>query len=451
MNYLTTKQKEYSKGGILQAPSIKDGQTNGGYVVYRDNLADEDGVIDLLRDDIYYDSSTGGAVRVEKIQPQKATAEMRPILTDFRNKLIASENTAQKKEGKPGIAAAIAEKTTAQPAIPAANAKVTAAPVPAAMAGKTAAPTPAPIAKEENKNWNAASGVIATANNVAKVPGAVLDYDKAAVKRNDWIDKTGSQAAKSTTIDDVAKQFKKEDKQLFYNIAKKLQSPYANKIVKGIGIADLSVDIINEYVKCGRIDKSTAKELTKYMATGAGTMLISDAVAAAAAGLGTMISPVGALAVSAAVVLFLSTCLEMGIDGVDKWITSGQAEEYLQGVMNDSMERYNKECAELRAVQERIARENKWHKYEEKVSAEGTKKMNQDLVAAAVRAGNAANNAMASVANKNISKMTTAEQKRLNDLVGLGQMSQQIANNAMKNTKPVKSKDKQKSKGWFGR
>ena len=75
MNYLTTKQKEYSKGGIPQAPSMKDGQTNGGYVVYRDNLADEDGVIDLLRDDIYYDSSTGGAVRVEKIQPQKATAE----------------------------------------------------------------------------------------------------------------------------------------------------------------------------------------------------------------------------------------------------------------------------------------------------------------------------------------------------------------------------------------
>ena len=96
MNYLTTKQKEYSKGGIPQAPSMKDGQTNGGYVVYRDNLADEDGVIDLLRDDIYYDSSTGGAVRVEKIQPQKATAEMRPILTDFRSKLIASENTAQK-------------------------------------------------------------------------------------------------------------------------------------------------------------------------------------------------------------------------------------------------------------------------------------------------------------------------------------------------------------------
>ena len=215
MNYLTTKQKEYSKGGIPQAPSMKDGQTNGGYVVYRDNLADEDGVIDLLRDDIYYDSSTGGAVRVEKIQPQKATAEMRPILTDFRSKLIASENTAQKKGGKPGMAAAIAERTTAQPAIPAVNAKATLAPVPVAMAGKTAAPTPAPIAKEENKNWNAAAGVIATANNVAKVPGAVLDYDKAAVKRNDWIDKTGSQAAKSTTIDDVAKQFKKRGQAAF--------------------------------------------------------------------------------------------------------------------------------------------------------------------------------------------------------------------------------------------
>ena len=434
MNYLTTKQKEYSKGGISQAPSIKDGQTNGGYVVYRDNLADEDGVIDLLRDDIYYDSSTGGAVRVEKIQPQKATAEMRPILTDFRDKLIASENTAQKKEGKPGIAAAIAERTTAQPAIPAVNAKATLAPVPAAMAGKTAAPTPAPIAKEENKNWNVASGVIATANNVAKVPGAVLDYDKAAVKRNDWIDKTGSQAAKSTTIDDVAKQFKKEDKQLFYNIAKKLQSPYANKIVKGIGIADLSVDIINEYVKCGRIDKSTAKELTKYMATGAGTMLISDGVAAAAAGLGAgaALSPFGVLIVSSAIILAASIGLEKGIQGLDKWITSGQAEEYLQGVMEESMERYNKECAELRVVQERIARENKWHKYEEKVSAEATKKMNQDLVAAAVRAGNAANNAMASVANKNIGKMTPAEQKNFDDLVGLGLMSQQIANQSKK-------------------
>lgn len=434
MNYLTTKQKEYSKGGIPQAPSIKDGQTNGGYVVYRDNLADEDGVIDLLRDDIYYDSSTGGAVRVEKIQPQKATAEMRPILTDFRDKLIASENTAQKKEGKPGIAAAIAERTTAQPAIPAVNAKATLAPVPAAMAGKTAAPTPAPIAKEENKNWNAAAGVIATANNVAKVPGAVLDYDKAAVKRNDWIDKTGSQAAKSTTIDDVAKQFKKEDKQLFYNIAKKLQSPYANKIVKGIGIADLSVDIINEYVKCGRIDKSTAKELTKYMATGAGTMLISDGVAVAAAGLGAgaALSPFGVLIVSSAIILAASIGLEKGIQGLDKWITSGQAEEYLQGVMEESMERYNKEWAELRAVQERLARENKWHKYEEKVSAEGTKKMNQDLVAAAVRAGNAANNAMASVANKNIGKMTPAEQKNFDDLVGLGLMSQQIANQSKK-------------------
>lgn len=434
MNYLTTKQKEYSKGGISQAPSMKDGQTNGGYVVYRDNLADEDGVIDLLRDDIYYDSSTGGAVRVEKIQPQKATAEMRPIITDFRSKLIASENTAQKKGGKLGIAAAIAERTTAQPAIPAVNAKATLAPVPAAMAGKTAAPTPAPIAKEENKNWNAASGVIATANNVAKVPGAVLDYDKAAVKRNDWIDKTGSQAAKSTTIDDVAKQFKKEDKQLFYNIAKKLQSPYANKIVKGIGIADLSVDIINEYVKCGRIDKSTAKELTKYMATGAGTMLISDGVAAAAAGLGAgaALSPFGVLIVSSAIILAASIGLEKGIQGLDKWITSGQAEEYLQGVMEESMERYNKECAELRAVQERLARENKWHKYEEKVSAEGTKKMNQDLVAAAVRAGNAANNAMASVANKNIGKMTPAEQKNFDDLVGLGLMSQQIANQSKK-------------------
>ena len=58
--------------------------------------------------------------------------------------------------------------------------------------------------------------------------------------------------------------------------------------------------------------------------------------------------------------------------------------------------------------------------------------MNQDLVAAAVRAGNAANNAMASVANKNIGKMTPAEQKNFDDLVGLGLMSQQIANQSKK-------------------
>lgn len=431
MNYLTTKQKEYSKGGIPQAPSMKDGQTNGGYVVYRDNLADEDGVIDLLRDDIYYDSSTGGAVRVEKIQPQKATAEMRSILTDFRDKLIASENTAQKKGGKPGIAAAIAERTTAQPAIPAANAKVTAAPVPAAMAGKTAAPTPAPIAKEENKNWNAAAGVIATANNVAKVPGAVLDYDKAAVKRNDLIDKTGSSKQYSATYDDALKQIREMDNDLIYNVAKKLKNPYTNKVITTVEMANLSKDIINEFQRSGRIDKSTAKELTKYFAQEAGMRILSH-IAASTIGVAFAANPVGAVAASAVVILFCANYLEKSIDGVDKWITSGQAEEYLQGVMEESMERYNKECAELRVVQERIARENKWHKYEEKVSAEGTKKMNQDLVAAAVRAGNAANNAMASVANKNIGKMTPAEQKNFDDLVGLGLMSQQIANQSKK-------------------
>lgn len=430
MNYLTTKQKEYSKGGILQAPSIKDGQTNGGYVVYRDNLADEDGVIDLLRDDIYYDSSTGGAVRVEKIQPQKATAEMRPIITDFRSKLIASENTAQKKGGKPGIAAAIAEKTTAQPAIPAANAKVTAAPAPASQAGKTAAPTPAPIAKEENKNWNAASGMIATANNVAKVPGAVLDYDKAAVKRNDLIDKTGSSKQYSATYDDALKQIREMDNDLIYNVAKKLKNPYTNKVITTVEMANLSKDIINEFQRSGRIDKSTAKELTKYFAQEAGTHLISTAVAAT---IGVAITnPITVVAVSAFVILAMSTAMEKGIQDLDNWITSGKAEIYLQGVMEESMERYNKECAELRVVQERIARENEWHKYEEKVSAEATKKMNQDLVAAAVRAGNAANNAMASVANKNIGKMTPAEQKNFEDLVGLGLMSQQIANQSKK-------------------
>lgn len=431
MNYLTTKQKEYSKGGISQAPSIKDGQTNGGYVVYRDNLADEDGVIDLLRDDIYYDSSTGGAVRVEKIQPQKATAEMRPILTDFRDKLIASENTAQKKEGKPGIAAAIAEKTTAQPAIPAANAKVTAAPVPAAMAGKTAAPTPAPIAKEENKNWNAAAGVIATANNVAKVPGAVLDYDKVAVKRNDLIDKTGSSKQYSATYDDALKQIREMDNDLIYNVAKKLKNPYTNKVITTVEMANLSKDIINEFQRSGRIDKSTAKELTKYFAQEAEMRILSH-IAASTIGVAFAANPVGAVVASAVVILFCANYLEKSIDGVDKWITSGQAEEYLQGVMEESMERYNKECAELRVVQERIARENEWHKYEKKVSAEATKKMNQDLVAAAVRAGNAANNAMASVANKNIGKMTPAEQKNFDDLVGLGLMSQQIANQSKK-------------------
>lgn len=431
MNYLTTKQKEYSKGGISQAPSIKDGQTNGGYVVYRDNLADEDGVIDLLRDDIYYDSSTGGAVRVEKIQPQKATAEMRPILTDFRDKLIASENTAQKKEGKPGIAAAIAEKTTAQPAIPAANAKVTAASAPASQAGKTAAPTPAPIAKEENKNWNAASGVIATANNVAKVPGAVLDYDKVAVKRNDLIDKTGSSKQYSATYDDALKQIREMDNDLIYNVAKKLKNPYTNKVITTVEMANLSKDIINEFQRSGRIDKSTAKELTKYFAQEAGMRILSH-IAASTIGVAFAANPVGAVVASAVVILFCANYLEKSIDGVDKWITSGQAEEYLQGVMEESMERYNKECAELRVVQERIARENEWHKYEEKVSAEATKKMNQDLVAAAVRAGNAANNAMASVANKNIGKMTSAEQKNFDDLVGLGLMSQQIANQSKK-------------------
>ena len=431
MNYLTTKQKEYSKGGIPQAPSMKDGQTNGGYVVYRDNLADEDGVIDLLRDDIYYDSSTGGAVRVEKIQPQKATAEMRPIITDFRSKLIASENTAQKKGGKPGIAAAIAERTTAQPAIPAANAKVTAAPAPASQAGKTAAPTPAPIAKEENKNWNAAAGVIATANNVAKVPGAVLDYDKAAVKRNDLIDKTGSSKQYSATYDDALKQIREMDNDVIYNVAKKLKNPYTNKVITTVEMANLSKDIINEFQRSGRIDKSTAKELTKYFAQEAGMRILSH-IAASTIGVAFAANPVGAVAASAVVILFCEKKKKKSIDGVDKWITSGQAEEYLQGVMEESMERYNKECAELRAVQERIARENKWHKYEEKVSAEGTKKMNQDLVAAAVRAGNAANNAMASVANKNIGKMTPAEQKNFDDLVGLGLMSQQIANQSKK-------------------
>ena len=135
---------------------------------------------------------------------------------------------------------------------------------------------------------------------------------------------------------------------------------------------------------------------------------------------------------SAFVILAMSTAMEKGIQDLDNWITSGKAEIYLQGVMEESMERYNKECAELRVVQERIARENEWHKYEEKVSAEATKKMNQDLVAAAVRTGNAANNAMASVANKNIGKMTPAEQKNFDDLVGLGLMSQQIANQSKK-------------------
>ena len=263
------------------------------------------------------------------------------------------------------------------------------------------------------------------------MPGAVLDYDKVAVKRNDLIDKTGSSKQYSATYDDALKQIREMDNDLIYNVAKKLKNPYTNKVITTVEMANLSKDIINEFQRSGRIDKSTAKELTKYFAQEAGMRILSH-IAASTIGVAFAANPVGAVVASAVVILFCANYLEKSIDGVDKWITSGQAEEYLQGVMEESMERYNKECAELRVVQERIARENEWHKYEEKVSAEATKKMNQDLVAAAVRAGNAANNAMASVANKNIGKMTPAEQKNFDDLVGLGLMSQQIANQSKK-------------------
>lgn len=51
--------------------------------------------------------------------------------------------------------------------------------------------------------------------------GAVLDYDKAAVKRNDLIDKTGSSKQYSATYDDALKQIREMDNDLIYNVAKK--------------------------------------------------------------------------------------------------------------------------------------------------------------------------------------------------------------------------------------
>ena len=146
--------------------------------------------------------------------------------------------------------------------------------------------------------------------------------------------------------------------------------------------------------------------------------------------------------------------MEQGIDGIDKWITSGKAETYLQGVMDESMKRYNKECEEQKAILQRQEDEKRRKQYEEKVSLEGTKQMVQDIAAAKTNADTAVSNAMAKEANKNIGKMTPAEQKEFDNLLSIGQMGKQAADNAVKPAKSKgkdKSKDKQKSKGWFSR
>ena len=359
---LSQKEKEKQQSSIVALQSKPQESANPwskyGSLVEKDNIADEDGVIDLLADNLLVDPSTGGVIKVD------------PALLSWKKQTLAagkttdtntdsSENAAKPQAQSGIIAQAVQPKhsgvgkilggrgsnTVPKPIMPTVAQKPQSAKTTILQSQAKEQISGVQPKQDEKNGWDTVSNITDTFGKAADIPQAVYNYDDAAKDVGKWIDKSGSRLQKPQKWDDLVKQLSQADYDLAADIAKKFNTKTARGAFGAMDVSSMMVDITNDLVSQKRISRATGDKLAKYFMTEVGIKVASRAIAGVA-GTVTVTCPALVTIGGVATVLLASYAIGNGVDKIYDFFSSGEAEAYFQKLGQDNYARFMKEQAE---------------------------------------------------------------------------------------------------------
>ena len=353
------KEKQQSSIVALQAKPQESANpwSKYGSLVEKDNIADEDGVIDLLADNLLVDPSTGGVIKVDPaLLPWKKQTLAAGKTTDTNTD--SSENAAKPQAQSGIIAQAVQPKhsgggkslggrgsnTVPKPIMPTVAQKPQSAKTTILQSQAKEQISGVQPKQDEKNGWDTVSNITDTFGKAADIPQAVYNYDDAAKDVGKWIDKSGSRLQKPQKWDDLVKQLSQADYDLAADIAKKFNTKTARGAFGAMDVSSMMVDITNDLVGQKRISRATGDKLAKYFMTEVGIKVASRAIAAFVGT--TFACPAAAAAVGTVVILASSSMISYGVDKIYDFFSSGEAEAYFQKLGQDNYARFMKEQAE---------------------------------------------------------------------------------------------------------
>ena len=353
------KEKQQSSIVALQAKPQESANpwSKYGSLVEKDNIADEDGVIDLLADNLLVDPSTGGVIKVDPALLSWKKQTLAAGKTTDTN--TASSENADKPQAQSGIIAQAAQpkhsgggkslggrgsNTVPKPIMPTVAQKPQSAKTTILQSQAKEQISGVQQKQDEKNRWDTASNITDTFGKAADIPQAVYNYDDAAKDVGKWIDKSGSRLQKPQKWDDLVKQLSQADYDLAADIAKKFNTKTARGAFGAMDVSSMMVDITNDLVSQKRISRATGDKLAKYFMTEVGIKVASRAIAGVAGGLS--FTPIAAVTGGAITVLIASSIIGYGVDKIYDFFSSGEAEAYFQKLGQDNYARFMKEQAE---------------------------------------------------------------------------------------------------------
>ena len=353
------KEKEKQQSSIVAMQAKPQESANPwskyGSLVEKDNIADEDGVIDLLADNLLYDSSSGGVMLIDSklLKPLNAKAETKEESRGFG----AIQSTAKETNDKPTTIMAQGahlsggksfggrgSNTVPKPIMPTVAQKPQSAKTTILQSQAKEQISGVQPKQDEKNRWDTASNITDTFGKAADIPQAVYNYDDAAKDVGKWIDKSGSRLQKPQKWDDLVKQLSQADYDLAADIAKKFNTKTARGAFGAMDVSSMMVDITNDLVSQKRISRATGDKLAKYFMTEVGIKVASRAIAGVVGGLS--FTPIAAVTGGAITVLIASSIIGYGVDKIYDFFSSGEAEAYFQKLGQDNYARFMKEQAE---------------------------------------------------------------------------------------------------------
>ena len=357
MIYPQKKDEQYGIGTIFAAQTKDKEVRNKPFaLVETENIADEDGVIDLLADNLLYDSSSGGVMLIDSklLKPLNAKAETKEESRGFG----AIQSTAKETNDKPTTIMAQGahlsggksfggrgSNTAPKPIMPTVAQKPQSAKTTILQSQAKEQISGVQPKQDEKNGWDTASNITDTFGKAADIPQAVYNYDDAAKDVGKWIDKSGSRLQKPQKWDDLVKQLSQADYDLAADIAKKFNTKTARGAFGAMDVSSMMVDITNDLVSQKRISRATGDKLAKYFMTEVGIKVASRAIAGVA-GTVTVTCPALVTIGGVATVLLASYAIGNGVDKIYDFFSSGEAEAYFQKLGQDNYARFMKEQAE---------------------------------------------------------------------------------------------------------
>ena len=385
------KEKQQSSIVALQAKPQESANpwSKYGSLVEKDNIADEDGVIDLLADNLLVDPSTGGVIKVDPALLSWKKQTLAAGKTTDTN-TVSSENAA-KPQAQSGIIAQAAQpkhsgggkslggrgsNTVPKPIMPTVAQKPQSAKTTILQSQAKEQISGVQPKQDEKNGWDTVSNITDTFGKAADIPQAVYNYDDAAKDVGKWIDKSGSRLQKPQKWDDLVKQLSQADYDLAADIAKKFNTKTARGAFGAMDVSSMMVDITNDLVGQKRISRATGDKLAKYFMTEAGIKVVSRAIACVAGGLS--LTPAVAATGGTFVILIASYMIGYGVDKLYDFFASGEAENYFQELGRKNYARFAQEQAEWEAyVKQHKEEQEKWQRFQDSLIELGRDEVNR--------------------------------------------------------------------------